>query len=70
MDEDIRFFFDDRIHCRKEIVVHLLLAQVHAALRIEPVEGCEPEVGVGDVDEIHRIFPFGFYWDIRRGVVG
>ena len=53
MDEDIRFFFDDRIHCRKEIVVHLLLAQVHPALRVKPVERGEAQVGVGDVDEGH-----------------
>ena len=53
VDEEIRLLPDDRIHCRKEIIVDLLLAHVHAAFRVEPVERGETQVGVGDVDELH-----------------
>jgi len=53
MYEHIRLCCDDSIHCQQEIVIDLLLAQVHPALRVEPVERGEAEVGVGDVDEGH-----------------
>jgi len=66
VDEDVGFLVDDRIHCRKEIIVHLLFAQVHPGFRIEPVERSEPEMGVSDVDEFHlRNCLVGFYRDIR-----
>jgi len=64
VDEDIRLLFDDRIYCRKEIVIHLFLAQVHSGLRIKPGKSCKTEMGVGDVDEFHRIFLNGILWDI------
>jgi len=38
MDEHVGFFFDNCIYCRQEIIVHLLLAEVHPALGIEAVE--------------------------------
>ena len=38
----------------------------HSALRVEPVEGREAKVGVGDVDELHFLrIVCGFLWDIR-----
>ena len=39
----------------EEIVVDLLLAEVHAAFRVQPAEGRETEMGVGDVDEFHCV---------------
>ena len=56
MDEDIRFCLDDLVHCRQEIIIDLLLAEVHPALRVEAVEGGETKVGVGDVDDLHLCF--------------
>jgi len=67
VDEHVGFFFDNCIDCRQEVIVHLLLAEVHPALGIEPVERGEVKVGVGDVDEVHFLRSvFGFLWDIRR----
>jgi hypothetical protein len=58
MDEDIRVCIDYFVHSRHEIIIDLLLAEVHAALRVEAVEGGETEVGVGDVDDLH----LPFFW--------
>ena len=54
VDEDVGFLVDDIIDCLEEIIVDLLLAEVHAALGIEAAEGGEAQVGVGDMDEFHR----------------
>ena len=62
MDEDVRFLFYDLIYCFEEIVVDLLLAEVHPRLRIEAVERGEAKVGVGDVDEVH--FTLLFSWHL------
>ena len=46
MDENVGFSFDYHINRRQEIIVHLLLAEVHPALGIEAVEGGKAKVGV------------------------
>ena len=59
VDEHVGFLLDDLIYRFEEIIVHLLLAEVHPAVGIEAVEGGEAQVGVGDVDEVHSYFLFG-----------
>ena len=39
----------------EEIIVHLLFLKIYPGLEIEPAEGSEPGVRVGDVDEFYRI---------------
>jgi hypothetical protein len=66
MDENVGFCVDDIIYRPEEIIVHLLLAEIHAGLRIEAAEGGEAQVGVGDVDEFRWLFDYGFLSDIRE----
>lgn len=58
MDERVGFFFDDYIDRRQEIIVHMLLTEVHPAHGIEAVER---GWGGGDGDEVHRILLNGIY---------
>ena len=51
--EHVGFLVDDIIDRHEEIIVHLLLAEVHAGFWIKAVERGEAKVSVGDVDEFH-----------------
>jgi hypothetical protein len=65
-DECVRSFRDDSVDPCKEIIIDLLLLQVHPAVRVEPKEGGEAEVGAGDVDELHSLSCVcGFLWEMR-----
>ena len=69
MDEGVGFLFQDYFYRFEEVVVDLLLAEVHATRWIEAAERSEAEMGVGDVDYLHLIVVYGILWDIRgRGV--
>jgi hypothetical protein len=59
MDEGIRAVFYDLIHSEEEVIINLLFPQVHAGLGFEPGESGEAQVGVGNVDEFHRIRLYG-----------
>ena len=59
MDEHVGFLFYDLIYRFEEIVIDLLLAEVHPALGIEAVERGKAYLGVGDEDEVHSYFLFG-----------
>jgi len=67
MDDGVGFGVDDIVDSSQEVVVDLLLAKVHAGVGIEAGEGCQAEVGVGDVDEVHF---FNCLWGVMgyRGV--
>jgi len=72
VDEDIGLVPDNLIDRREEIVIDLLLAQVHPRVRVEPGKCGEAEVRVGDMDELHSLrFLVGVCWHIRgRGAGG
>lgn len=54
MEDAVRFCVDDVVDASQEIIVDLFFPEVHAGVRVEPGEGGEAQVRVGDVDE--------FYW--------
>jgi len=47
------FLVDDLIYRFKEVVVDLLVPEIHPALGIEAVERSQTSVGVGDLDDVH-----------------
>ncbi len=49
MDQHIGFLFDYYIYRFEEIVIDLLLAEVHAAVGIEAVERDQAKVCISDV---------------------
>ncbi len=55
MHEHVGLFPDDDVNRSKEIIVDLLLAQVHPRVRVEPGKLGEAEVRVCDVDELHCV---------------
>lgn len=65
MDDHVRLLPDDLPDRREEIIVHLLLAEVHPGPGVEPAEGGEPEVGVGDVGDLHA----SVIWLEGRGII-
>jgi hypothetical protein len=54
VDEHVEPQVDDIVDRPEKIIVHLLLAEVHAGPGIEAAESGEAQAGVGDVDEFHR----------------
>jgi len=56
VDEDTGFLLYDLINRFEEVVVHLLFPKVHPGPGIEAGECCEAQVGIGDMDEFHRVF--------------
>jgi hypothetical protein len=61
VDEGVGFLVYDVIDRHEEIFVHLFFSEIHPALGIEAVEGCEAQVGIGDVDEFYLYFYMEFY---------
>ena len=72
VDEHVGLFPDDHVNRSKEVIVDLLLAQVHPRFRVEPGKCGEAEVRVCDMDELHSLrFLVGVCWHIRgRGAGG
>ena len=64
MDEPIGFLPYDLINRRQEIIVDLLLAQVHAAFRVQPAK--RPR----DRDGCRRCGGVSFCYDCLLGVTG
>ena len=67
VDEHVGLFPDDHVNRSKEVIVDLLLAQVHPRFRVEPGKCGEAEVRVCDMDELHRICVYRILWNIRGG---
>jgi hypothetical protein len=65
MDKHVGLMAYDLIYHPQEVVIDLLLSEVHATLGIEAVECCESQMGISDMDEFHRIILNGILWDIR-----
>ena len=55
MHEHIRFFSDNPVYGSKEVIVDLLLAQVHPRLRVETGKRGKAEMGICDMNELHCI---------------
>ena len=55
MHEHIGLLPDDHVNRSKEVIVDLLLAQVHPRVRVEPGKCGEAEVRICDMDELHSL---------------